>query len=629
MLNLLKNQKIQLLLILIITSLTYINIFQNGFVWDDNEFILEWDDIKSFDIVHFFKGATPAGHPGVYRPMRSVFYSLGYKLWGLSLAGNHALSVITHLICTMLVYLIANEIAKNKFTAFLCSLLFGIHPVHTESITYMTASFDTIGVVLFLASFYLYLKGSRFNFILSSLFALLAFFTYEMTLVLPLLIVFHDICFKRIKKDILFDRVKKYSIYVIAALFYASIRFFIIHIGSRADYLADSFYLTMLTMSKAFVRYVLLVIYPVNLTINHTISNGILSIIHPDVSKEAILAQSIFDFDIVLSLIILLILFLVILVSLKKHPLLSFCIGWFFISLLPVSNIIPQTFILAERYLYIASFGFCLILSSMIYKMYNSKRLRIVSILTFVLITIFLSALTISRNKDWKGPLTFWSKTVGQAPGSVLALNNLGKAYFDKGEFSLADEQYKKALDINPMHANSYNRLGMSYASQGDLDLAVANIKKALSIDSKLAEAHNNLALVYSMQGNLDAAIDEYKRALSIEPGYKQAKANLLYVLSIKSTNLGVDYKEKGELDAAIKEYKKAIAYNPDNAVAHFNLGNAYHDSGKYALAVEEYKNVVEISRKGASTGNIYYSKEILDIVADRSKNYLLTNTNT
>lgn len=583
-----KISRIHILIIVIITSLVYINILQNEFVWDDSSFIMNWYETRSLNINSFFKGSLPQGQEGVYRPLRSVFYSISYKLWHLNPIGYHIQSIIIHLISTILIYFITIKITKNNTIALMTSLLFGIHPIHIEAITFITTSFDIIGVIFFLLSFLLYLSSkNKLNYILSLFFALLAFFTYEMTLTLPLLIILYEFLFKKIKKENILRKIKRYSPYFIIALFYAFIRIFILSIGSRGNYLANSFYLTLLTMTKAFLKYISLTILPINLNTDHIISKGIVSLSYASLNNKAILAQSIFDMHILFSIAIIALLLIIGIIYLKKQPLIPFCIFWFFIALSPIANIIPQSSILTEKYLYISSFAFSLIFSFMIYSIYNLtyKHTKKIAITLFIIVLISFSILTISRNSDWNNSLTLWSKTVSQSPESVVAHNNLGKAFHEQGKLDLAIQQYKKTLTLNPNRTEAYNNLGIAYYEQGNLDLAIQQYKKAITIKPNYAEAYNNLGTTYQAKGNITLAINKFQKSITINPINPEPHYNLANA-----------YGEINKISLAIQEYKKTITINQNHADAYNNLGIIYHQQGKLDLAIQHYKKALSIN---------------------------------
>ncbi|MBW2983748.1 tetratricopeptide repeat protein [Candidatus Woesearchaeota archaeon] len=622
----LKTTHLHLLIIITLTSLVYINIFQNQFVWDDEDFIVNWEETKSLkNIPLLLKGAVPSRHEGVYRPLRGLFYALSYKLWGLNRAGYHFQSILVHLICTILVYFVVADITKKNIIAFMSALIFGIHPIHVEAVTFMTASFDTIGIIFFLASFYLYLRAqsTKDNFkanIASITFAILAFFTYELTLTLPLLIVLYDICFRKIERKNITEKLKIHSPYFIILMFYLLIRVFILHTTPRGSYLAGSFYITMLIMTKVFVKYILLAIFPVKLSVDHTISKGI-SAFRVYISDETLFAQSLFNFDILFSIAVIAALLIVAVKCFKEYPLVSFCMGWFFIGLAPVSHIIPQYMLLAEKYLYIPSFGFCLLFSSIIYSLYHlrhnkqiTRYTKIASIALSIFMITTYSALTIARNNDWKDELTLWLRTVETSPESISSHNNLGLIYDDFGKIDLAIKEYKRAVEINPRFFEAHYNLGVAYYDQGKIYLAIEEYKKALAINQNFTPAHYNLGNAYRKNGDINLAIEEYKNAIAINPNHANAH-----------NNLGIAYHSKGKINLAIEEYKKAIKINPELAEAHNNLGIAYAYLGKFSYAILEYEKAIKLDPNYAQAhynlGLSYQEQGHVDLAIEEYKN--------
>lgn len=626
------SKKIHLIIIILITSLVYLNTFQNQFVWDDKDFILGWEETRTLkNMPIFLKGAVPLGHEGVHRPLRGVYYALSYQLWGTNPVGYHFQALLVHLICTILVYLITLQITKKSIIAFMTSLLFGIHPIHTNAITFVTSSFDQIGIVLFLASCYLYLKSTRdlklnkLSYTFSVIFAIFAFFSYELTLTLPLVLLLFDFYFRIVKKEDRIKKIKIYSPYFLSAGIYVFIRFFILDMIARGQYLCGSFYITMLAMSKAFIKEILLVIVPIKLTIYHTISKGIYAYSNSELSKELICSQSIFNLNILFSIIVILTLLVLIVKLYKNHKIFSFCIAWFFVTLLPVSNIIPIQTLLDEDFLYLPSFAFCLGFSFLIYYFYRQfsekdkmKYAKNGLMIFFILTILFYSSLTISRNTDWKDELSLWSKTAEYTPGSALAHNNLGLAYVGKDRIDLAVQEYEKALEINPGYSRANNNLGLIYLGQGEIDLAIEEFKKAIESSPAFAKAYNNLGNVYSQKNELDLAVEQYKMALIINPYYSKAHNNLAIIytkqnkidlaiqeyqktISLKPShykahsNLGLLYGMKGNIDLAIAEQKKALTINPNYAKAHYNLGIFYEQQGKLDLAAAHFKKALAI----------------------------------
>src|SRR3989344_1936153 len=188
----LQSTKFQLGIIILLTILAYSNIFQNNFMFDDKFFVIDWKINKNFNNIKelFLYDSVMPGVVG-YRPVRGIFYILGYAIYGENPLGWHINSIIIHILCTVLVYFITKELIQNaKFKVqnfnsklksnkkiinhyslfsipFITALLFGLHPIHTEAITFITASMDSIGFLFLLLSFYLYQKGGKKLYLLS------------------------------------------------------------------------------------------------------------------------------------------------------------------------------------------------------------------------------------------------------------------------------------------------------------------------------------------------------------------------------------------------------------------------------------------------------------------------------
>ena len=428
------SKKIQILIITLLTFLAYANIFGNGLVIDDRYFIREWPLTRSWgSIGQLLVGVNPNSQPGVYRPIRSLLYLFYYQAWGTSLVGYHLHSLAVHLSTTVLVYLIIMKISPKA--AFASGLLFALHPIHTESITYIAASMEMVGVVFFMVAIYTYLQEKRYW---TWMWAGLAFFTYEMTLTLPLLLLLYEWTLGKINWR------KVLPVAIITGI-YLFVRIGVLHINpARGDYLAYSFYHTQLTMTKMWVKYLWMLVWPVNLSHNQTVVPGFEAFMTPYSDQQAILSQSILDPMILGAIGVIGGIGVIGWKLRKKMPVVSFSIGWFFVSLLPVAYFFPQGTAFAEKYLYIASFGFVLLLG------WGLEKLGKIGMIGVVIISLFYGLRTYLRNRYWQSPRTLWEYEVQIHPRSELAFYNLGIIYAESGEKDKAIVSYKKVLELKP-----------------------------------------------------------------------------------------------------------------------------------------------------------------------------------
>lgn len=473
-----------MLIICSLLTLVYLPIFGNGFAVDDHVFIAKYHPT----IREAFAGVVPPGHEGVYRPVRGMLYTLYFSLFGITPFFYHLHSLIVHLAATVLMYGVIGEIGRigkiggKEWIGLVSGLLFGLHPIHTETITYIASSMDATGLLFFLLSWYLYLKKHYF---LSFFVATISFFTTEMALTLPLFLMLQEFMLgQAVRKpfarpglannvNTLRNLMGKIWPYFIAAGGYLAVRFFVLGIGARGVYLGGSFYLTMLTMTKVLVQYLWLLVWPVNLMHNHIISPGIEAFVYRGYRTAAIASQTLFDIDILVSFMILLGL-LVCLWKLKHtHPLVSFGIGVFFLGLVPVMEFVPQGAILNERSLYLSSIGFVLILGYTLSALLENQKAKPWAIAGLSLMLLFYAGKTATRNRDWRNNISLFTKDIEASPTeNTYAYFALGNAYNEKKNYEKAVASYQKSVEINPGFAVGYASLSRTYRDMGNTELS-------------------------------------------------------------------------------------------------------------------------------------------------------------
>ena len=602
---------VQTILISLITIIAYSNILQNGLSYDDQDFLLNWPVIQNSEsglsallsLPELLAGDLPGNHVGVYRPIRSVYYLFSLQLWGFSPFFFHLQAIIVHLLISIIIYFIARIITKNKTASFFTGILFATHPVHTEAVSYTAASFDTIGILFFFASFYYYLKAEESKIrqgttrLLSWLLAFLAFFTYEMTLVLPLLIIIYEICFKKLTFKNFLKRLSVYAPYLIILFGYLFVRFFLLKIGSRGDYLGPS-YLPASNQAKLGTpeilwKYIVLLFFPLNLTVSYPVPYFLFLIFYKSAkaidSTEQIL-KTISDYIILLPPLLVGSLLAGTLRLFRNKKIISFCLSWFLISLLPILNILPHGAIIAERYLYIPSFGFCLLLGLSIHKLtklkiIKNKQFRIaLAISIFILLTSAYTTRAIIRNFDWKSQESIFLSALKLEPTDFMANAALGSIYLDKGNFTESIKYTRRAVETNPTDANTHYQLARALEKTNNLAEAQVEYTKSLEAENNYYFANIALGNLYKQQGKLDDALSEYKKALAVEPNNPEALFNLAGI-----------YVHKKEYPAAISEYNKLLNIKPNQGIIYYNLGFIEEQTGNLNRAILHYKTATEL----------------------------------
>ncbi len=509
---------VNILLLAAAVFLSFINIFSNTFVMDDFDFLVNWPLIQDWNNFYrfFIHYVPPDGQQGIYSPLKTVFHAMGYHVFGLNPLGHHILSLLIHLVSIIFVYRIAQFLTKNNTVAFLTGLIFAVHPVQVEAITYITASIDMIGVMFLFISFYYYIRSVGFDrdYRWSLFFALLAVFTHELTVALPFLFIFYDICFRRNAWDWRTIVIRSLP-FVAIVLFYVFCKYWNLGSITRGSYIYDSFYLTSLVTIKAWAKYVFILLFPFILTVNHIISDGIFSYGHDEFDRFSVLSQSFVDVQVIFSLLILGGLMYGAWRMHGRNPLISFCIGWFFLSLLPVSNIVPSSIYFGERYLYPGMMAFALLLSSTVIALYQKHGKIVVA--GIAILILFYSMRTLVRNKDWRNEIVFYESIVRYNPQSAYMRRDLGITYMNREKVPEAIKVIQEAIQLRPNDPDSYFALAEAYHYTDEIEKAKDALRKAIELNPDFAEGYYNLALLYAKENkkseakmNLDLALKKH-----------------------------------------------------------------------------------------------------------------------
>lgn len=502
----LKSQYFILLIFLVVGFAVYANSFVVPFFWDDNDnvvnniYVTSWKYLSKYFSENLIAGSGLLSN--YWRPFLLMSYSIDYHFFGLDKYWWHFVNISLHILNAFLIFLLIEFLAKNKWFAFLVSLIFLVHPVQTEAITMITARADPLFLFLILTSFFFYVKdkypiGRIFLFILALL-------TKETAIILPALLILTEICFP--KEGSPFKRVLlKIAPFLVLVGVYFLARLTILNFNNTLNFyndnsaFASSILIRSLSFLKALSIYYSLLIFPFNL--------------HMERFFEPIASMSFF-----LALILMTSIGVVVFSfwRRKSNSLYLFGIGWFFIALAPVSNIlIPINRIIYEHWLYAPLVGFFIFFIALwdeITARFKEKyawisNLRLGLLFSSVIIITLFCWLTINRNSDWRNPIIFFNNILKYNNKSLLAWNNLGMAYADDNNFNKAKEAYRQAiaLDVKNQSAPPHHNVGNIYKAEGRFKEAIEEYEKAISIDKKFFFSYNALLDLYLKINNQKA----------------------------------------------------------------------------------------------------------------------------
>ena len=571
-------------ILILISGIVYVPYIHGAFIWDDilfiqeNNLIKSWDNIPAFINQDYFR----LSHELSYRPVSGMFHLIIYKLSGSAPISFRLANLVFHLINAFFVFLIFNKLIKNKLCSFAGSILFALHPVHTEIIQCASFNEDILAVFFMLLTFFFYLKVNSDDFvknrlwiILSFIFFFLALFSKESAIVMPLIIGLHYYLTEREFK------VPGFPGYFVITVFYLWIRFFVMVnlTAPQESYLGGSIYINFLTMCKGFMQYISILFYPVNLCV--------------DYGKP--LSLSVTEPAVIISFIVIAFYFLITYISKKYSVIYTFLLLWFPIGLLPVLNIVPFGNYISVRYLYFPSIGIFLLVSFFLKRWISSARLFLLFITTAVCL---LSILTISRNEEWKNEEQLWKSNIQNCPYSIKAYKNLGAFYEKNNRIKESLKIFNKLLTMNPADPVLNSNIGLLYNKSNQIDLALKYLLKAVSLDPKCEEAQNNLGVIYQNNGNYKEARKYFLNAL---------KANSYYAPAYD--NLGLMLRVTGNYEKAIEMHQNAIKCDPGIAVAYFNMGVIYSIKDDF---VEAEKNFIQSLIYNFSSGDTHNALGIL-----------------
>lgn len=527
-----------LAIIFLLTWMAYSNMFHNPFFMDDFDFIVDWPLIQDWhNWPHFFIGyVTPDGQDGIFSPLKTLLHAVNYHIFGLEPFGHHAFAFAGYLAGLILIYKITFSLLKDRLSTFLCVLLFALHPVHIEYVSSMTGGVDAVGVVFLFVSFYFYMRIYDTNggfhrrlYLWSLFFAFLSIYLHELCITLPAMLLWYDFCFRwgKISRRKIFQRITPFFL---LSVFYVLAKYLTLGAISRGRYIYDSFYLTMMVAIKALAKYVYISFFPLALTFNHEISPGIHSFGQEDFDRYAVLSQSFFEPQVLLSLGVLGAIAYAAFRSYKSNPLVTFCIGWFFIGLLPGANIVPSGVYFAERYLYAGSLGFCLLFGYYMNILFQTDK-KILGVKCSALamglmffIVVFCGVRIWIRNLDGRSEVVVYESAVRANPQSALMHNDLGIVYAKHGKPQQALASFQQALAIRPDDPVTYFSMAEAYIQLDDKKKAADALEQAIILNPRYAEAHYNLAGLYIFAGQKDKGIEHFQKALSLyrEQGNEQ-----------------------------------------------------------------------------------------------------------
>lgn len=572
--------------------ITYSNSLHCPFIFDDQSAILHNVFVRRVWPLSYSLSA-PLESTVAGRPVVCFTLALNYAFGGYRVGGYHAMNIAIHILAALALFgvvrrtilaspVLASFVDSSTALAFSVSLLWLLHPLQTESVTYTIQRAESLCGLLYLLTLYCAVRAFQGDRALGwSIGAVIAcclgMATKEVMVTAPFIVaVFDRIFFSptwrgMVRRRGLFHLALASTWIVLAALNWGGPR-----AASAGFTLESSTPLSYaLTQFGVILHYLRLSIFPYPQCLDY----------------DWPLAQS--ASQIVFPALVILALITATLWGAWRKPALAFLGVWFFVILAPTSSIIPIEDRAFEHRMYLSLAAVAAFLVFAIHELLrrasesgriSSQTVRAVAIGLVAISAIACAALSFRRNHDYRTEIAIWENVVAQRPDNPRGYDSLGTAFFKLDRLDEAAAQYRKVLARWPDYPDSLHNIAMVLTRKGDLKAAAVKFRESIRFAPGNPGAHFNLGLVLTDLGELGDALFEFGEAIRLEPEYPEAHNAAGQILL-----------RQGRLNEAAEQYREAVYYKPEWPRVHNNLGNVLARMGKTGEAIVHFREALRL----------------------------------
>jgi tetratricopeptide (TPR) repeat protein len=535
---------------------------------DDSGYIKDNPDIKSLsakNIATIFSSFYNAN----YHPFTTLSYAIEYNLFGLNAKPYHFVNLLIHLLNIFMVFRLIKKVSGKEQVALIVALFFAIHPMHVESVAWISERKDLLYSFFFicgLSTYYEYIHATADRnklYVYTILLFLCSLLSKSTAITFPIMLLIFDYYFQRgWKAKVLVEKIP---------FFLLSLVFGVINIFSQksagainADLMPDydllqRFFVVCFTTSYYIVKLVL----PFDLAVLH-------------------FAPAELPYYYYLSpLFLILLAFLVYKARTMKRELI-FGFLFYLVGISLTSQIIPVGYVVvSERYSYVPYIGLFFIIGSF-YSVVEEKNsfVQLKPVINYLLagVTLFFIVITFQRNKVWQNSINLFTDLVKKYPNQAHAHFILAKNLIDVPDLNAALGSMNRSIELDPKMSESYFYRGNIYYGQENYAAALNDYLKAVELNPKYSEAYYNIGVTYNTTKKYQESIEPLTKAISLVPNeyMYQTRASSFFNLR--------------RLQEAVDDYSKAIAINPKAGQAYFNRGATYLNMQQKTSACADWK---------------------------------------
>jgi len=558
------------LLIALVAVIVSGNVIGNGFVYDDEYQILKNPWITSFTHIPAVFSSELWGYRGdsvsnYYRPLMHVVYMACYRLFGFHAWGYHLVSLLLHAAVSVLVFAVASSFLARedgvfrRFAPAVAALLFAVHPIHAEVVAPAMSVTDLLLSLFYLSALLLHMKFQErpwyYNLVPAVLF-LCALLSKEIAVTLPVLLLACDWVYGSSYTP--GERVRRLAPYAVVGIVYLLVRSSVLGAFTPIDRHPElTPFLCLINVFPLAVQYAVKLIVPVQLNAMYEF-RPVLGLWEWRTLASLLLcaggASMLFK------------------VARRDRVVLFGCL-LLLLPLLPAFYIRAIPYPFAERYLYLPSAGFALLVAVAVNRSLQRESLAVAVRGALCCVCCVFAVATWERNTVWHDNLALWSDTVTKSPKNAIVHANLGEALKSEGRVGEAIAELKAAVALDP--ASDFLRiLGSLYYDSGNRPEALRCYLEAIRREGGNWMAHSDLGCLYGEMGDLPKAIEHLEDAVRLQP-----KAAQIHY------NLGTAYRDAGLPDKSIEELSAAAALSPEDgsyrqALAQVMAGRSSHGGG-------------------------------------------------
>ena len=547
---------------------------------DDTVILTQNPAVREFSLSGVVRALTsPVG--GAYLPTRLILHMAEHRLWGLRPMGYRAVNIaLNALVCVMLYGTAAHVVPRS--VAAVAALLYALHPTHVEAVGWVAGRKDVLSAGLMFAATWLFMARDRARDLpplvmaFITTLALAAVFAKPTAVVLPGLLL----TLKLVAGTL--DRRHVRGTVLVGGLFAVAGAAALLHAGIAAAHdVAKPLHggtvgRNALFAVHAFAAHLRLCVLPVRLSMRY-------------LPREAGLGHA----AVALCCLVWLTYTCIQAVRTRHIGVPGFCILWFCISIAPTSTIFfPTSTTIADRYLYVASFGPCLLAAwsmDRVAHRWNRAETRRIAV---PLAAISLAVLTVSRCPFWETDGSLWRQAVVDSPNVAGLHTSLAAHYTDQGLYARAQGQIERILGRETALPRAVHNLAVTRYRLGDSEEALRLFQKSIKLlginSPQAAPCYNGIGLILRDRGDLDGSVHMLGEALRLSPQDPIARSNLASVLATQ-----------GKTAEAIRAYEALLADWPDSLSAHFELGKLLYWSGQTEPAL---RHLLRARQLGCST---------------------------